>query len=476
MSCRALRSSLLAACICVVTQGCQAAPTQEGTLLIRSATLIDGTGGPPRASTSILIRGDRIIAVTPDSLAGDFVAAQVIDASGKWAIPGLADTHFHFGLGAPIRPRSNEREESLARELYYGVTTILQIGATSGSSDSINSLRGRVAGGVLSAPYIYGTGGHLTLQGTHPIYTIFPPDIREAADRLAADTPLQEPVDLFSLGIGMSFVRTEEAARTAVRERAAGGMHAIKITVESGPTPFGDDHPLMPVSMITAIVDEAAQHGLRVLAHVTSTNELEAALRGGADAAVHATQGLPLPDSVLADAMVASGFGMIPTLTLFAGPGDFADPFLLESVSAEEISALQEAPFMAQVGRRWTCCASFDQVLETVGMLHERGVAFAVGTDTGNPYVYPGYSVHREMSLLVRAGLTPMEAIVAATRGAAEMIGVDDEFGTVTPGKRADLVILSADPLATIDNTRFLDAVIAQGRVVDRNALRRGFR
>lgn len=471
-----VRSALVAGSLCLLIQGCQKAPTLEGTLLINSATLIDGSGSPPRASTSILIEGNRILAVTPDSMAGDFAADDVIDAAGKWVMPGLTDTHFHFGLGAPVAPRFNDREESLGRELYYGVTTILQIGATSGSSDSINALRERVADGALPAPYIYGTGGHLTLQGTHPIYTIFPPDVREAADRLAAETPLEEPVDLFSLGIGMSFVRSEASARTAVRERAAGGMHAIKITVESGPTPFGDDHPLMPVSMITAISDEAHRYGLRVLAHVTSTHELEAALQGGADAAVHATQGLPLPDSSLADAMAAAGFGMIPTLTLFAGPGDFADPFLRESVSDGEIAALQAPAFMDRIGARWTCCASFDDVAAMVGMLHERGVALAVGTDTGNPYVYPGYSVHREMALLVQAGLTPMEAIVAATRGAAEMIGVEDEFGTVAPGKRADLVILGADPLADITNTRSLDTVIAQGQVVDRHALRLSFR
>ena len=95
----------------------------------------------------------------------------------------------------------------------------------------------------------------------------------------------------------------------------------------------------------------------------------------------------------------------------------------------------------------------------------------AVGTDTGNPYVFPGYSVHKEMELLVRAGLTPMEAIEAATRLAAEMIGAEDDYGTIEPGKRADLLILAANPLEDIRNTRSLEVVISEGSIVDRDAL-----
>ena len=420
---------------------------------------------------SILVQDGQIVAVAPDGASDAPDDIRVIDAAGKFVIPGLSDTHFHFGLGAPLPTQPDDKEESLARELYYGVTTILQIGATAGSTDSIRALRARRAAGTLRSPYIYGTGGHLTLQGTHPIYTIFPTAMREAAERLALATPLDQPVNLFSLGIGMSFVRTPEAARMAVRERADGGMAAIKITVESGPTPFGNDHPLMSVETIRAIVDEASMHGLRVLAHVTSRHELEAALEGGASGAVHATQDIPLPDIGLADQMAAAGFMMTPTLSLFAGSGDFDDPFLRATVSPEEIEALSNPEFEEIAGRRWTCCATFDELLANVGMLHSRGVRMAVGTDTGNPYVFPGYSVHKEMELLVRAGLMPMEALEAATRVAAEMIGAEDAYGTIEPGKRADLLILTANPLEDIKNTRSLEVVISEGRVVDRDAL-----
>jgi imidazolonepropionase-like amidohydrolase len=101
-------------------------------------------------------------------------------------------------------------------------------------------------------------------------------------------------------------------------------------------------------------------------------------------------------------------------------------------------------------------------------MLQEQGVVIAVGTDTGNPFVFPGYSVHRELELLVQAGLTPMQALEAGTRRAADMVRADDAFGTIEVGKRADLLILRANPLENIRNTRTLEVVVSEGRVVDR--------
>ena len=461
-------------------------------LKITGGTLIDGTGAPQRSGITIVIRDGRIASVAPDGRVEVPAGTTTLDATGKYVIPGLADMHVHFGLGSPVRGRKDLPEEVLARELYYGVTTILQLGASAGSTDSIHALRERRAAGGLQAPTIYGTGGHLTLPGTHPIYTIFPSSIREAADTLAADTPLSDPVDLYTLGIGLSIVRTEQAARRSVRERAEGGMDAIKITVESGPTTFGDDHPQMSVEMIRAIADEAHQHSLPVFAHVTSLDELEAVLEGGADGAVHAVWDRPLPGPALAERMAGAGFALVPTLSLYAGaialryidePINLNDPFLLETVSEAEVSALTAPAFVTRfrragviqdepgIDRTETIRRRLDELLANVGMLHDQGVLVVLGTDTGNPYVFPGYSVHQELELLVRAGLTPMEALEAATRCAAKMIGSSDEFGTVEPGKRADLLILKANPLDDIRNTRSLELVISEGRIVDRSAL-----
>jgi imidazolonepropionase-like amidohydrolase len=468
------------------------ATTMEPDLVITGATVIDGTGAASRSGITIVVREGRIAAVIPDAEAETLEGATVIDAAGKYVIPGLADMHVHFGLGVPLPRHSGTTDEVLARELYYGVTTILQLGATDGSTEAIRGLQARRAAGTLQAPYIYGTGGHLTLHGTHPVYTIFPSEVRSAADSLAAATPLTDPVNLYPLSLGISIVRTEEAARRAVRERAEGGMVAIKITVESGPTTFGDDHPQMSVEMIRAIVDEAARNDvLPVFAHISSLDELEAVLEGGAAGTVHAVWDDPLPDAALADQMRAARFTIVPTLSLYAGaislgyidePVDLGDPFLRTTVSDEEVAALRNPKFLERFrkGRALSGSGSnqateikrrMKDVIANVGMLHDRGVSIVVGTDTGNPYVFPGYSVHQELELLVRSGLTPMEALEAATRRAAEMIGAGEQFGTIEVGKRADILILKENPLETIRNTRSLEVVISEGRVVDRDAL-----
>ena len=243
----------------------------------------------------------------------------------------------------------------------------------------------------------------------------------------------------------------------------------------------------MPVDMVRAIVDEATRHSLPVFAHVTSPNELDAALQGGTAGVVHAVMEPPFPDRALARQMLARTFVYVPTLTLVEGwvrytsdPKALDDPFLRATVSDEAITALRDPQIVETTRTRSELVAGgrgadakrrVAEILSNVGMLHQQGVLIALGTDTGFAYGFPGYSAHRELELLVRAGLTPMEALEAATRRAAEMIRADRAFGTIEVGKRADLLILGANPLTDIRNTRSLEAVVSEGRLVDRAAL-----
>ena len=178
-----------------------------------------------------------------------------------------------------------------------------------------------------------------------------------------------------------------------------------------------------------------------------------------------------MADTDLVDRMAAREFVMVPTLSLYTEPADLDDPFLRMTVSDEELDVLKSPDFVERMRGRWICCADLVDLLSNVGTLQDRGVVIALGTDTGNPYVFPGYSVHLELELLVRAGLSPMEALQAATLRAAQMIGAEDEFGTIESGKRADLLVLGANPLQDIRNTRSLEIVISDGNVVDREAL-----
>lgn len=435
----------------------------DADLVIRGGTVMDGTGTAPRIA-DVFVRDDRIALVAaPGRRAA--ARSEEVDATGRYVIPGLVDGHVHFALGAPTARRSDETDEVLRRLTQYGVTSILQMGATGGGTDSILALRARQADGHLS-PTIYASGGHLTVLGSHPLYTIFSPELRARVDSLAAATPTDRPVDLDGLGIGLSIVRSPESVSEAVRRRARAGMDFIKITIESGPTPFGDDHPQMSLETTQDVVREAEGYGLPVLAHATSLDELQTAFSGGATGVVHAVRNLPLPDSALGRQMADAGFYMMPTLVLYDTP-DISDEYLAESVSEVERAALTNPGFLARFGRL-DCCAPMQLVLANIGMLHRMGVPIVLGTDTGNPFVFPGYSVHRELELLVRAGLSPEEALQAAPIRIAELLGRTNEFGTLEQGKRADILILGSDPLLDIRNSRTIEVVILRGRVLDR--------
>lgn len=439
------------------------AASQETDLVITGATLIDGTGAEPRPGTTIRIGEGRILDVTDDASAPVGEDTRLVDADGRTVIPGLVDMHVHLGEGGmnPRDPQTSDRV--LAQLLHYGVTTVFSVGGSGGDASQIRRLRERSAAGELEAPHLYATGSMLTLPGSHPVATIM--GVPEGEDPRTYDWSTR----------GVALVETLEEARAAVRRNAETGMEAIKIIVESGPPSFGDDHPQMSLEMIDAIVDEAESYDLPVVAHVSSLDELEVCIDGGVRAVMHAAFD-PFPGPSHRDRMRERKVFYVPTLSLYAAlfsdrwtrSGSIESPFLREGVSARVLESLQSwqpptsAMPTAARARLW------EGMLASIDAAHEAGVAIALGTDTNNPYVFPGYSVHVELELLVEAGLTEMEALVAATRRPAEMLERGDEFGTIAPGRRADLLVLGGDPLEDIRNTRRLELVICDGEVVDR--------
>lgn len=254
-------------------------------------------------------------------------------------------------------------------------------------------------------------------------------------------------------------------------------MDGIKIIVESGPTAFGDDHPQMPPEMISAVVDESSSLDLPVVATCRRwTSSRTPSNR--ARAIMHAA-GEPYPGSEHWAEMREGAVFYVPTLSLFAPmlgdrwprPAALDDPFLRAGVPAHTLASVEgwESPMASVPAPVRT--GLWDEGLASIGSAYEAGVPIALGTDTANPFVFPGYSVHLELELLVEAGLSPMEALVAAKRRPAEMLGKGEEFGTIEVGKRADLPILAADPLADIRNARTLEVVVRGGQVLERASL-----
>ena len=443
----------------------QSIQSQQVDLAITGATIIDGTGEPPQEATTIFIREGQITAVMPDDDAPVPERARVIDAAGKYIIPGLADMHVHFGSGGMESREAATPDRILHQFLFYGVTTVFSVGGTGGNAPSIKALRSRVNSGAALAPHIYATGSMLTIPGSHPVATIM--QVPSGADPATYDWTTR----------GVAIVETLPEARAVVREHAAAGMDGIKIVVESGLDGSGD-LPQLPPEMIAAVVDEASSLGFPVVAHVSSLNEMEDAIAGGVRALMHAP-GNPFPGPEHWAEMRNRDVFLVPTLSLYApmvgdrwtGLDALEDSFLRDGVASHTLESLAgwQSPTASMPDE--VRAVIWSQALASIAAAHDAGVPIALGTDTNMPFVFPGYSVHVELELLVEAGLTPMDALVAATRRPAEMLGKEDSFGTLEPGKRADLLILTANPLADIRNTRTIEIVVQSGEVIDRSSL-----
>lgn len=444
---------------------CQGAVPQEQPVVIADVTLIDGTGAPAREGVTILIREGLINSITAADETTLPEGATVIDGAGKYVIPGLADMHVHFGTGGLVSSDSLTVDRVLRQFLFYGVTAVLNVGATSGGVDEILELRRRRAEGELQAPNIYATGGLLTVPGSHPIATIM--SMPEGADAAAYDWSQR----------GIWVVRTPGEVREVVARLAAAGMDGIKVVIESGPGIFGDDHAQMPPELVMAAVEEARRHGLLVLAHATSPDELAVAVEAGVHAVMHLVGPEPVDPGLLV-AMRDRGIYYVPTLSLFVWADNWGDPadaladsFLRSGVEERVIQSLLSSSLASTAPPSEEDWAWRRMMLQALKAARDAGVTIVAGTDASNPFVFPGYSLHHELELMVEAGLTPMEALEASTHRAAEMMREEDVFGTVEPGKQANLLVLAANPLEDIRNTRALDLIIHGGVVIDRSSL-----
>jgi imidazolonepropionase-like amidohydrolase len=267
--------------------------------------------------------------------------ATVVDARNGRVMPGLADMHVHFGTGG-LGPTDAERLDRVLRQfVVYGVTTVLNLGATHGTSDAIHRLRAGIDAGTLIGPTIYASGGLITLPGSHPVGTImFPP---ERHDLQAYDWTTR----------GVFIVDSPKDMRTTVDRRAVGGADAVKVVIESGPPPFGDTHPQMPPAMVTAAAEAAHARGLPLLAHASSIDELEVALDAGVDGIVHLVRHPATPDDALFARMRAAGVWYIPTMSIHVWPDvwgvpadQFTESFLREGVDPSAIASLLDSPML----------------------------------------------------------------------------------------------------------------------------------
>jgi imidazolonepropionase-like amidohydrolase len=406
-----------------------AALAQTPVLVLNDVNLIDGTGGPARAHARIVIRGDRIAAVEDASAAME-PGAVVWDLGGKTVLPGLIDAHVHLTTGSP---RDARLPEVLRWGLLGGVTSVRDMGG-----DDI-VLKG-LARSTQAGPRIY----YSTLV---------------AGPQWFAD-PRPRAVSHGGVAGEVAWMRAVSPASNIPAIIAAG-----KATGATGLKIYAD----LPPDLVAKLTAEAHRQGLRVWAHsaVFPTKPSDE-VAAGVDVMSHSNylgaEGMKTPPATYEAARRGVG------IDYRESPVDGEAITKLLRAIKEHGTILDETLFVTNAGKRGDDDPVWLWTAAVTRRAHELGVTLAAGTDSfGSGAADALPNLHREMQLLVeKAGLTPLEAIEAATLGGAQAIGIEKDYGTVTAGKVADLVVLRGDPSEAIARTTSIVAVVKGGAVYQR--------
>ena len=438
----------------------------EGRLAVVGATLIDGTGRQPVESTTVVIDRGRIVDVGISTAVPVPLGARVVDGRGKFLTPGLVDMHVHV-----YTPEKWHPEFFLAA----GVTTVLDLG---GQLRDVAAYRALVESGSRPGPRILFTGPMLEEGDVFPGFAGFCRRFEAARTEAEVDALADAGVDGIKLYVT---VRPETARRACARAHARG----LPVFMHQHAT-AGAEAALAGVDSVehVNVFGQLAPAGFQLAepARLTPFEYGGWLWRWLSDVDPHG-------DAVrhLYDRLIAAGTVLDPTLVLYAArPGAIGDdvgdtsmddpertyllPRLPPAVAKELVGRWAErrdAARAASEAARARMRRAWDNILALVGGFHRAGGVVLAGTDCPNVAIVSGFSLHRELELLVRAGLSPMEAIVAATRRPAERLGRRDVFGTITPGRIADLLVLGADPLADIKNLQRIERVIAHGNIYE---------
>jgi imidazolonepropionase-like amidohydrolase len=419
----------------------------DAVTVLKGARIIDGTGNPPLENGAVVIKGNQITAVGPSASVKVPKGAKVVDVSGRTIIPGLFSAHSHVGviLQGKNRDDAYTRENVMAQlNQYeqYGVTSIVALGTN--RDVVIDPIRAEQSAGTLGGTTIFsGDRGFGAPKGAPPLQL--------AADQVYRPT-------------------TPEEALKVLRETIARHPDILKIWVDDV---FGQMTKMDP-AIYKAIIEEAHKNNLKVAAHVFYLGDAKALVAANLDVLAHSVRDLPV-DQELISMMKAKGTWYIPTFTVDQSffyiadtPNWQQDSFLVAALTPE-VKAIVSAPNYkvntdAVVA---TCRLALAQGMKNYKALHDAGIKLAFGTDSGAnpPTRVPGFAEHHELELMVEAGIKPMEAITIATQGSAALIGAKDR-GTIAKGKRADLIVLAANPLDNISNTKTLVAIYHNGQAV----------
>jgi imidazolonepropionase-like amidohydrolase len=398
----------------------------DGIVALTGARLIDGTGRAPIEQATLLVRDGRIEAAGAAADVQIPAGAARVDLSGKTVMPGIVNAHGHVQHLTDTMPVRDDLVRRLQMYTNYGVTTVVSLG-----------------------------------QGEDDLADVV--TLRDEQDQIDLDR-----ARVYTSGPSTRGHQTPDEARQAVNQLADRGVDRIKFHMQGG-------DGAMSGETVAGLIDQTHVRGLRAASHIFTLAEAKLVVDGGIDVVAHSVRDQDV-DEALITAMKSRNVGYVPTLTRELSvftyettPAFFEEPFFQRGMSlyGDEVAMLSDEGYQQKVRANegaQAIKAALAQASRNLKILSDAGVPIALGTDSGaGGGRWQGYFEHVEMEMMVKAGMTPMQVLVAATGGAAAVSNLD-QVGTIAPGKAADFLVLDANPLDDIRNTRQIDSVWIAGR------------
>jgi imidazolonepropionase-like amidohydrolase len=442
---------------------------RQQNLLIRNARIFVGDGAVVESGSALIQRG--VIRQVFNGPAPDAKAlqAEAVEGAGKTLLPGLIDAHVHLAapgtLGSPPSRDSDPRKQllrELSAYLYSGVTSVRSAGDP---VDDMLRLRAQVNSGEHLGAELYTCGPMFTAPAGHgtEYFKNLPAPIRKAAEEQTVRTPA-----------------SPDEARKQVRELKARGVNCIKAILESGTA--GSPFQRLDTRIFNAIAAEAHAQALPLAVHTGDARDVADAVAARVASIEHGSFRDIIPDDVF-ERMKAANIYYDPTLTVAETLHDIADGNM-EPLELPLVQQVIPGP-MLQTTRQYLLSTDGERMRARIrnyttnpdvgrrNLLRawQLGVTLVTGTDAGNPLVFHGPALHRELQSWVDAGIPPAVALQAATFNAARLVAANRRIGLIKPGYSANLILVDGNPLKDIKQTEAMSQVILQGERIRRSAL-----